>query len=52
MLTPDSISEIRLLVTGGTIDKSYCPVAGALSFSRPHLRAVLQPARAEIARCG
>jgi hypothetical protein len=28
------IEQIRLLVTGGTIDKSYCPVEGALSFSR------------------
>ena len=36
---------IRLLVTGGTIDKSYCPVEGALSFSRTHLLAMLRQAR-------
>jgi L-asparaginase len=48
MLSRDSLSEIRLLVTGGTIDKSYCPVAGALSFSRTHLLAMLQQARVEL----
>lgn len=37
--------QIRLLVTGGTIDKSYCPVEGALSFSRTHVLAMLKQAR-------
>jgi L-asparaginase len=41
----NSIEQIRLLVTGGTIDKSYCPVEGALSFSRTHLLAMLKQAR-------
>lgn len=39
------IEQIRLLVTGGTIDKSYCPVEGALSFSRTHVLAMLKQAR-------
>jgi len=39
------IEQIRLLVTGGTIDKSYCPVEGALSFSRTHVLAMLTQAR-------
>jgi L-asparaginase len=41
----NSIEQIRLLVTGGTIDKSYCPVEGALSFSRTHVLAMLKQAR-------
>lgn len=45
MAEPHSIASIRLLVTGGTIDKSYCPVAGALSFSRTHVLAMLRQAR-------
>lgn len=39
------IEQIGLLVTGGTIDKSYCPVEGALSFSRTHVLAMLKQAR-------
>jgi L-asparaginase len=39
------IEQIRLLVTGGTIDKSYCPVEGQLSFSRTHVLAMLKQAR-------
>lgn len=39
------IAQIRLLITGGTIDKSYCPVEGALSFSRTHVLAMLKQAR-------
>jgi L-asparaginase len=38
------IEQIRLLITGGTIDKSYCPVEGALSFSRTHVLAMLKQA--------
>jgi L-asparaginase len=45
MADSNSIEQIRLLVTGGTIDKSYCPVEGALSFSRTHLLAMLKQAR-------
>lgn len=41
----ESISNLRLLVTGGTIDKSYCPVEGQLSFSRTHVLAMLEQAR-------
>ena len=44
----DSIEQIRLLVTGGTIDKSYCPVEGALSFPRTHLLAMLKQARVRL----
>lgn len=45
MAESNPIHEIRLLVTGGTIDKSYCPVEGALSFSRTHVLAMLKQAR-------
>ena len=45
MAARNPIEQIRLLVTGGTIDKSYCPVEGALSFSRTHLLAMLKQAR-------
>ena len=45
MAEDNPISEIRLLITGGTIDKSYCPVEGALSFSRTHVLAMLKQAR-------
>jgi L-asparaginase len=41
----NSIEPIRLLITGGTIDKSYCPVDGQLSFSRTHVLAMLKQAR-------
>jgi L-asparaginase len=37
--------NVRLLITGGTIDKSYCPVEGHLSFSRTHVLAMLKQAR-------
>jgi L-asparaginase len=45
MAESNPIESIRLLVTGGTIDKSYCPVEGALSFSRTHVLAMLKQAR-------
>ena len=45
MVASNPIGKIRLLVTGGTIDKSYCPVEGALSFSRTHVLAMLNQAR-------
>jgi len=45
MAESNPIAEIRLLVTGGTIDKSYCPVDGQLSFSRTHVLAMLKQAR-------
>lgn len=49
MAGSNSIEPIRLLVTGGTIDKSYCPVEGALSFSRTHVLAMLKEARVDLA---
>jgi len=45
MAETNPIEQIRLLVTGGTIDKSYCPVEGALSFPRTHVLAMLKQAR-------
>jgi len=39
------LANLRLLVTGGTLDKSYNPVAGQLSFSRTHVLAMLNQAR-------
>lgn len=45
MAENNPIEKIRLLVTGGTIDKSYSPVDGQLSFSRTHVLAMLKQAR-------
>lgn len=45
MAENNPLEQIRLLVTGGTIDKSYCPVAGQLSFSRTNVLAMLNQAR-------
>ena len=45
MAESNPIEKIRLLVTGGTIDKSYCPVEGQLSFSRTNVLAMLKQAR-------
>jgi L-asparaginase len=45
MVESNHTRQIRLLVTGGTIDKSYCPVEGALSFSRTHVLSMLKQAR-------
>jgi L-asparaginase len=45
MAETNPIEQIRLLITGGTIDKSYCPVDGQLSFSRTHVLAMLKQAR-------
>lgn len=45
MTASSAIERIRLLVTGGTIDKSYCPVEGQLSFSRTNVLAMLKQAR-------
>ena len=45
MAETNSIEQIRLLITGGTIDKSYSPVDGQLSFSRTHVLAMLKQAR-------
>jgi L-asparaginase len=48
MADENPMAQVRLLVTGGTIDKSYCPVAGQLSFSRTHVLAMLQQARVNL----
>ena len=45
MIGSNPIESVRLLVTGGTIDKSYCPVEGLLSFSRTNVLAMLKQAR-------
>ena len=39
---------IRILVTGGTIDKEYNPVTGELTFSRSHLSNMLQQVRCKV----
>lgn len=48
MVENNPLEQIRLLVTGGTIDKSYCPVEGQLSFSRTHVLAMLKQARVNL----
>lgn len=37
--------DLRVLVTGGTIDKTYSPVEGTLGFSRTNILAMLAQAR-------
>ncbi len=37
--------DLRVLVTGGTIDKTYSPVEGTLGFSRTNVLAMLAQAR-------
>ncbi len=37
--------DLRMLVTGGTIDKTYSPVEGTLGFSRSNVLAMLAQAR-------
>jgi L-asparaginase len=47
-MLPDAIpgfSGLRVLVTGGTIDKTYSPVEGTLTFSRTNVLAMLHQAR-------
>ncbi len=38
-------SDLRMLVTGGTIDRTYSPVEGTLGFSRSNVLAMLAQAR-------
>lgn len=45
MAQSNPLANVRLLITGGTIDKSYSPVDGQLSFSRTHVLAMLKQAR-------
>ena len=47
-MNPDPFENIRLLVTGGTIDKTYSPVEGVLGFSRTHVLAMLQQGRVPV----
>jgi L-asparaginase len=44
----EPFAQIRILVTGGTIDKTYSPVEGVLGFSRTHVLAMLQQGRAAV----
>ncbi len=39
------IHEIRILVTGGTFDKSYEPLTGQLTFRTSHVRDILEQVR-------
>lgn len=36
--------KIRLIITGGTIDKDYNPITGVVDFSKTHLAEMLQQA--------
>jgi L-asparaginase len=45
LATSDGFAGLRLIVTGGTIDKTYSPVEGTLTFSRTNVLAMLQQAR-------
>lgn len=38
-------TDFRLLITGGTIDKTYSPVEGTLGFARTHVLAMLHQGR-------
>ena len=37
--------SLRLIATGGTFDKRYDPIAGALGFGRTHLEAIVRRVR-------
>ncbi len=39
------LTQVRVLVAGGTIDKTYSPVEGVLGFSRTNVLAMLQQGR-------
>ena len=39
------IMSLRLIATGGTFDKRYDPIAGALAFGPTHLEAIVRRAR-------
>lgn len=39
---------IRLLITGGTIDKEYNPITGELVFPQTHLPAILEQGRCKV----
>ena len=41
----DGFAGLRVIVTGGTIDKTYSPVEGTLTFSRTNVLALLHQAR-------
>src|SRR5215471_10973004 len=43
--TSDGFVGLRVIVTGGTIDKTYSPVEGTLTFSRTNVLTMLQQAR-------
>jgi L-asparaginase len=39
---------IRILITGGTIDKEYDPLTGELTFSKSHLSNMLNQVKCKI----
>jgi L-asparaginase len=43
--SPPPLTGLRLLITGGTIDKTYHPTEGRLGFHRTHVLEMLQQAR-------
>ena len=47
-MNQEPFNQIRILVTGGTIDKTYSPVEGVLGFSRTHVIAMLQQGRVPV----
>ena len=47
-MNQEPFALIRILVTGGTIDKTYSPVEGVLGFSRTHVLAMLQQGRVSV----
>jgi L-asparaginase len=47
-MSQNPFDQIRILVTGGTIDKTYSPVEGVLGFSRTHVLAMLRQGGVEV----
>jgi L-asparaginase len=43
-----SDEAIRILITGGTIDKEYDPLTGELTFSKSHLSNMLNQVRCKV----
>jgi len=47
-MNPEPFENVRILVTGGTIDKTYSPVEGVLGFSRTHVLSMLKQGRVQV----
>ena len=42
------MADVKLLITGGTIDKIYNEINGSLSFDETHIPAMLEQSRSKV----